>query len=184
MATFYIPHFTTALLQSFSGSLDYVCTTQVSRYQKGETNLDLLEQELVSGSDISTLPQTDNYASILPLSFLQARCSSCHPTNSIKALKDYHSNEHVNVDSLSYIMCSINVGMKVPRNENFWENICSWEWKFWELSCFHSREWMFSVWNFCFRKWKSRGVKCPGIIRIYTPWVKKKETLYSCPYLC
>ena len=30
--------------------------------------------------------QTDNHASNPPLSFLQARCPSCHPTNSIKAL--------------------------------------------------------------------------------------------------
>jgi len=36
---------------------------------------------------ICTLPQTDNHASTLPLSFLQARCPSCHPTNSVKALK-------------------------------------------------------------------------------------------------
>jgi len=28
-------------------------TTQVSRHQKGKTNLDLLEQEIVSGSGIS-----------------------------------------------------------------------------------------------------------------------------------
>jgi len=28
-------------------------TTQVSRHKKGKTNLDLLEQETVSGSDIS-----------------------------------------------------------------------------------------------------------------------------------
>jgi len=31
--------------------------------------------------------QTDNYASTLPLSFLQARRSSCRPTNIIKAVK-------------------------------------------------------------------------------------------------
>jgi len=32
--------------------------------------------------------QTDNHASTPPLkSFLQAGCPSCHPTNSIKALK-------------------------------------------------------------------------------------------------
>jgi len=30
--------------------------------------------------------QTDNDASIPPLSFLQAGCPSCRPTNSIKAL--------------------------------------------------------------------------------------------------
>ena len=31
--------------------------------------------------------QTDNHASTSPLSFLQAGCPSCYPTNSIKALK-------------------------------------------------------------------------------------------------
>ena len=31
--------------------------------------------------------QTDNHASIPPLSFLQAGCPSCRPTNSVKALK-------------------------------------------------------------------------------------------------
>jgi len=33
------------------------------------------------------LLQTDNHASNPPLSFLQAGCPSCHPTNSVKALK-------------------------------------------------------------------------------------------------
>jgi len=36
---------------------------------------------------ICTWPQTDNHASIPPLSFLQAGCPFCHPTNSVKALK-------------------------------------------------------------------------------------------------
>jgi len=36
---------------------------------------------------ICTSLQTDNQASTSPLSFLQARCPSCHPTNSVKALK-------------------------------------------------------------------------------------------------
>jgi len=35
--------------------------------------------------------QTDNHASTSPLSFLQAGCPSCRPTNSVKALKDYCS---------------------------------------------------------------------------------------------
>jgi len=35
----------------FHGPLSEI--TRVSRYQKGKTNLDLLEQETVSGSDIS-----------------------------------------------------------------------------------------------------------------------------------
>jgi len=42
------------LLQPFYGPLDFVRDYQgVSRYQKGKTNLDLLEQEIVSGSGIS-----------------------------------------------------------------------------------------------------------------------------------
>ena len=36
---------------------------------------------------VCTLLQTDNRASTPPLRFLQAGCPSCHPTNSIKALK-------------------------------------------------------------------------------------------------
>jgi len=35
---------------------------------------------------VCTLLQTDNHANTSPLSFLQAGCPSCHPTNSIKAL--------------------------------------------------------------------------------------------------
>jgi len=31
--------------------------------------------------------QTDNHASTPPLSFLQAGCPSCRPTNSVEALK-------------------------------------------------------------------------------------------------
>jgi len=46
--------------------------TRVSWHQKGKTNLDLLEQEIVSGSgpyaDLDLI-QTDNHASIPPLSF-------------------------------------------------------------------------------------------------------------------
>jgi len=50
-------------------------STRVSRYQKGKTkkvktNLDLLEQEIVSGSGICW-----------------AICKSAPPTNSVKALK-------------------------------------------------------------------------------------------------
>jgi len=36
---------------------------------------------------VCTLLQTDNHASTPPLSFLQAGCPSCGPTNSVKALK-------------------------------------------------------------------------------------------------
>jgi len=36
---------------------------------------------------VCTLLQTDYHASNPPLSFLQAGCPSCRPTNSVKALK-------------------------------------------------------------------------------------------------
>jgi len=69
-------------------------TTQVSRYQKGKTNLDFTETRdsewqwhpLVH-MQVCTSLQSDNHASTPPLSFLQARCPSCCPTNSVKALK-------------------------------------------------------------------------------------------------
>jgi len=36
---------------------------------------------------VCTSLQTDNHGSTPPLSFLQVRCPSCHPTKSVKALK-------------------------------------------------------------------------------------------------
>jgi len=42
---------------------------------------------------IRTSPQTHNHASISPLSFLQARCPSCYPTNSVKADRQTTSYE-------------------------------------------------------------------------------------------
>ena len=42
---------------------------------------------------ICTSLQRDNHASTPPLSFLQAGCSSCRPTNSVKALKGLHNVE-------------------------------------------------------------------------------------------
>jgi len=69
-------------------------TTQVSRYQKGKTNLEFTEARdsewqwhQLGRTQVCTSLQTDNYASTPPLSFLQAGCPSCRPTNSVKALK-------------------------------------------------------------------------------------------------
>ena len=62
--------------------------------RKGKSIWILLKLETVSGSGINwahmqvcTSLQADNHASTPPLSFLQAGCPSCHPTNSVKALK-------------------------------------------------------------------------------------------------
>ena len=71
-------------------------TTQVSRYQKGKTNLDFTEArdsewqwQQLGHMQVSTSLQRDNHASTPPLSFLQAGCPSCRPTNSVKALKAF-----------------------------------------------------------------------------------------------
>jgi len=66
----------------------------VGRYQKGKTNLGFTEARdsqwqwhQLGHMQVCTSLQTDNHASTLPLSFLQAGCPSCRPTNSVKALK-------------------------------------------------------------------------------------------------
>jgi len=66
----------------------------MSQYHKGKTNLDFTKardsewqwHQLGHMQDCTSL-QTDNHASIPPLSFLQAGCPSCRPTISVKALK-------------------------------------------------------------------------------------------------
>ena len=80
------------LLHPFNGSLSR--TTQVSKYQKGKTNLDFTEARdsewqwhQPGNMQVCTSLQTDNHASTPQLSFLQAGCPSCRPTNSVKALK-------------------------------------------------------------------------------------------------
>jgi len=69
-------------------------TTQVSRYQKGETNLDFTEARdsewqwhQLGHMQVCTALQTDRHSSSQPLTFLQAGCPSCRPANSVKALK-------------------------------------------------------------------------------------------------
>ena len=71
-------HYTTQT-QAFSGP--FSGTIQVSRYQKGKTNLDFTEARdsewqwhQLGHMQVCTSLQTDNRASTAPLSFLQARC--------------------------------------------------------------------------------------------------------------
>jgi len=66
----------------------------VGRYKKGKTNLDYTEARdsewqwhQLGHMQVCISLQTDNHASTSPLSFLQAGCPSCRPTNSVKALK-------------------------------------------------------------------------------------------------
>jgi len=78
----------------------------VSRYQKGKTNLDFTEardsewqQHQLGHMQICTSLQTNNHASTPPPSFLQAGRPSCHPTNSVKALKAKQKvvNNNINI---------------------------------------------------------------------------------------
>jgi len=69
-------------------------TTQVSRYEKGKPDMDFTEARdsewhwhQLGHIQLCTSLQTDNHASTPSLSFLQAGCPSCRPTNSVKALK-------------------------------------------------------------------------------------------------
>jgi len=66
----------------------------VNQYQKGKTNLDFTEARdsewqwhQLGYMQVCTSLQADNHASTTPLSFLQAGCPSCRPTNSVRALK-------------------------------------------------------------------------------------------------
>jgi len=88
-------------------------TAWVSQYQKGKTDLDFTEARVsewqwhqlghmqVCTLHLGHLVWTDNYTSTPPLCFLHAGCPSCHPTNSIKALKAsrnaYKINKHINI---------------------------------------------------------------------------------------
>jgi len=83
-------------VQPFHGSLDFVRDYPGElvreRYNQNQSEfpgaIDSERQWHQLGyMQICTSPQTDNHASSLPLSFLHARCPSCHPSNSIKALK-------------------------------------------------------------------------------------------------
>ena len=100
-------------------------TTQVSRYQKGKTNVDFTEARdsewqwhQMGHVQVCTSLQTDNHASTPPLSFLQAGCPSCRPTNSVKALKAilfyYLTNK------LCVCVCSVAEVVKQSLNMTVW----------------------------------------------------------------
>ena len=70
-------------------------TTQVGWYQKCKTDLDFTEARdseqqwhQLGHMQVCISLQADNHTSTTPLSFLQAGCPSCRPTNSVKALKE------------------------------------------------------------------------------------------------
>jgi len=69
----------------------------VSRNQKGKTKLDFTEARDSQWQwhplgHMQVCTSLQYHASTPPLSFLQAGCPSCRPTNSVKALKALHQN--------------------------------------------------------------------------------------------
>ena len=82
-------------------------TTWMGRYHKGKTNLDFTEAtdsecqwHQLGHMQVCTSLQTNNHASTPPLSFLQAGCPSCHPTNSVKAPKAKKYCQYMSIKSI------------------------------------------------------------------------------------
>ena len=128
-------------------------TTQVSRYQRGKTNLDFTEARdsewlwyQLGHMQVCTLLHTDNHASTSLLSFLQAGCPSCHRTNSIKALKVQYILRHFKV---ILIICEQNLQITTNANDcsktvqyinvYYWKSGTPWPVAYW-LSCRLSTE--------------------------------------------
>ena len=112
-------------------------TTRVSWYQKGKTNLHFTEARdsewqwhRLGHMPVCTSLQTDNHASTPPLSFLQAECPSCCPTNSIKALKAFHHFTNTSVlnntafyRSVSVKLTRLNIKYNVSVNRATWKQV-------------------------------------------------------------
>ena len=131
---------------TFKGSLSG--TTWVSRYHKGKPNLDFTEARdsewqwhLLGHMQVCTSLQSDNHPSTPPFSFLQAGCPSCHPTNSVKALKANHAYHDFSVFLLSSVRhCWLGLGngiwhVKHPVDllvgeKSLWENFVDCQTRF------------------------------------------------------
>ena len=86
---------TTSLLHTFNGPLSG--TTQVSRYQKGKTNLDFTEArdsewqwQQLGRMQVCTSLQTDNHASTRPLSFFTGRMPFLPPNQQRQSTEGIH----------------------------------------------------------------------------------------------
>ena len=112
-------------------------TTRVSRYQKGKTNLDFTEARdsewqwhQLGHMQVCTSLQTDNHANIPPLSFLQAGCPSCCPTNAVKALKALVTAERKiqPVPSICFVQGPVHLFVWNWKGCVTCENSCSMRW--------------------------------------------------------
>jgi len=103
--------------------------TQVSQYQKGKTNLDFSEARdsewqwhQLGHTQVCTSVQADNHASTPPLSFLQAGCPSCRPTNSVKALMA-RNNEQSNLKLDQHTSARIRSSISWVLDHCMWRNV-------------------------------------------------------------
>ena len=104
----------------------------------------LLKQETVSGISwatckICTSLHTDNHTSTSLLSFLQARCPSCGPTNSVKALKaeKLHQNQNEFFCSSSAVNADL-FGSMPPVTKMVASSLCSRHGT-WQFPCLNHR---------------------------------------------
>ena len=76
----------TRLMALFPGLPRWAGTRKVNHLDFTEARDSESQWHQLHHMQVCTSLQTDNHASTSPLSFLQAGCPSCRPTNSIKAL--------------------------------------------------------------------------------------------------
>ena len=115
-------------------------TTQVSRYQKNKPNLDFTgardsewQCHQLGHMQVCTSLHTDNHASTSPLSFLQAGCPSCRPTNSVKAPNAIYfrsdiSNDKVIADCISSHISSYVSNDKTTADIKTLPPVSCWHW--------------------------------------------------------
>jgi len=89
----------------------YPHTADIDNSKKGKTNLDFTEARdsewqwhQLGHMQVCISFQTVNHANTSLLSFLQAGCPSCRPTNSVKALKAQYKTQYKSekVNNLKY----------------------------------------------------------------------------------
>jgi len=97
LKSWFLSPFPTGNAHSFNGPFPglprWAGTRKVNQSGFTETRDSEWQWHQLSHMQVCTSLQTDNHASTPSLSFLQARCPSCHPTNSVKALKAQQSTE-------------------------------------------------------------------------------------------
>jgi len=82
---------------------------------------------------VCTLLQADSHASTPPLSFLQAGYPSCHPTNSIKALKAKQTTREILCLKATTVHSSLIADLSFDRfalavDDSVWCHNAVWRW--------------------------------------------------------